>query len=290
MSKAKCEKAQNARAQQKTRGKSTAGLGVRVYLQPAFLICVAILAIAGSGMSIAVKSFGMYLKKEPLPLRKSLDLLDEKGLAFYEVVSKEQIPYKEVVEGLGTEDYIQWILTDTSEAADSSTRYCSLFVTYYDLPNVVVHVPEECYMGSGYQRLASESLTLNCQSLVDNRRFSVPARYLVFSDTDSNNWRSSKKFPVLYVFNVNGDYADSREDTRMILNKNIFGKHSYFCKVEWSFFNTRFDAAGKQHGAKSYPSKEQAAAASQKLLSIILPVLEREHWPNMRQVGTTAGD
>jgi len=30
-------------------------------------------------MSIAIKSFGIYLKKEPLSLRKSLDLLDEKA-------------------------------------------------------------------------------------------------------------------------------------------------------------------------------------------------------------------
>lgn len=50
---------------------------VRTYLRPAFLICAAVLAITASGMSIAIKSFGIYLKKEPLSLRKSLDLLDE---------------------------------------------------------------------------------------------------------------------------------------------------------------------------------------------------------------------
>ncbi len=273
----------------RSRGNLAPNCGMRVYLQPAFLLCVAILAIAGSGMSVAVRSFGVYLKKEPLPLRKSLDLLDEKGLPFYEVVSKEEISYEEVIKGLGTESYIQWILQDTREAADSRTRCCSLFVTYYDLPDVVVHVPEECYMGSGYQRLASDSLTLDCQSVADNRKFSVPARYLVFSDTDSDDWRSSTKFSVLYLFNVNGDYANSREDTRMILNKNIFGKYSYFCKVEWSFFNTKFDVAGKPHGGKSYPSKEQAVTASQKLLSVILPVLEQEHWPMMQQLAIRAG-
>jgi hypothetical protein len=277
------------REESRTCGKLAPKSGMRVYLQPAFLLCVAILAIAGSGMSIAVRSFGMYLKHEPLPLRKSLNLLDEEGLTFYKVVSKEEIAYEEVVKSLGTESYIQWILQDTREAADSRTRYCSLFITYYDLPDVVVHVPEECYMGGGYQRLASDSLTLDCQSVADNRKFSVPARYLVFSDTDSDDWRSSTKFSVLYLFNVNGDYANSREDTRMILNKNIFGKYSYFCKVEWSFFNARLNAAGEPHGGKSYPSKEQAVTASQKLLSVILPLLEREHWPIMRQPGARSG-
>ncbi len=63
----------------------------RVYLQPAFLICAAVLAIAGAGMSIAIKAFGMYLKKKPLPLKKSLDLLDDKQLGSYKVLAKGKI-------------------------------------------------------------------------------------------------------------------------------------------------------------------------------------------------------
>lgn len=285
--KAKYEVPEGTQSQQRTFTNPTAKSGMRVYLQPAFLICVAVLAIAGSGMSVAVRSFGVYLEKEPLPLRKSLDLLDEKDLAYYKVVSKEEIPYEEVVKGLGTEEYIQWILEDTLADTGSRTRYCSLFITYYELPDVVVHVPEECYMGSGFQRLTSETLTVDCQSVVDNRKFSVRSRYLVFADADSNQWRSDTKFPVLYLFNVNGRYADSREETRLILNKNIFGKYSYFCKVEWSFFYTTLAAAGQLSGVKSYPNKEQAVSASQKLLSVILPVLEREHWPVMQELGTS---
>jgi hypothetical protein len=56
------------------------------------------------------------------------------------------------------------------------------------------------------------------------------------------------------------------------LDKNLFGKHSYFSKVELKFFNTRF-------GTRIYPAKKEAIAASQKLLSTLLPVLEKEYWP-----------
>ena len=42
----------------------------KIYAQPAFLICIALLAIAGGGMSLAIKSFGVYLEKEPLPIKK----------------------------------------------------------------------------------------------------------------------------------------------------------------------------------------------------------------------------
>jgi hypothetical protein len=247
---------------------------VKHYMQPAFLICAAILAVAGSGMSIAIKKFGIYLKKEPLPLKKSLDLLDEKGLGPYKVVSKEKIENEEIVKSLGTEDYIQWVLEDSEAAADCAVRKCSLFITYYELPDRVPHVPEECYMGSGFQRLASDSVTFEINGIPgtpgDEK---IQGRYLIFASVNSSHWQSETKFTVLYLFNVNGHYRNSREGARVVLNRNIRGKYSYFSKVEWQFFNTKF-------GAKIYPSREEVVTASQKLLDVILPVLEREHWPD----------
>lgn len=100
---------------------------IKLYIQPAFLICVSVLAISSVGMPLLIKGLGGYLKKEPLPLKKSLDFLDENSLGSYKVLSKPKIAYDEVVESLGTEDYIQWILEDTQVPADSSVRKC-LFV------------------------------------------------------------------------------------------------------------------------------------------------------------------
>jgi len=244
----------------------------KTYFQSAFLICAAVLAIAASGMSIAIKSFGIYLKKEPLPLKKPLERLDEKGLGPYEVVSKNIIEGEEIIKSLGTRDYIQWILEDTEAGEDSAVRKCALFITYYELPDIVPHVPEECYMGSGFQRLASDNVTFNCRSTIDNHQFSIPGRYLVFAATSFKHWQSDTKFPVFYFFSVNGVYANSRDNTRLILNKSIFSKYAYFSKVEWKFFNTKL-------AETVYPSAEEAVAASQKLLSVILPILEKEHWP-----------
>ncbi len=241
---------------------------MRVYLQPAFLLCVMVLVIAVSSMSIAIKSFGVYLKKEPLPLKKSLELLDESTLAHYKVVlPKLKIENEEVLEALGTEDYIQWVMEDTEASAKNAVKTCMLFVTYYQLPDKVPHVPEECYAGGGYQRLASDSVNLE----IDNKssfKKAIRGKYLVFGGTKANLWRSSKKFPVLYLFRVNGEYAGSREEARIILNKNLFRKHSYFSKVEIVF----------NQGSVAV-SKEDAIMASEKLLAVILPVLEQEHWP-----------
>jgi hypothetical protein len=210
------------------------------------------------------------VKKEPMHLKKSLDLLDENALASYKVLSKLQISNQEVIESLGTQDYIQWILEDSDAAVDSPVRKCSLFITYYDLPDRVPHVPEECYSGVGHQRLASDSITIEINKQGKVKK--IPARYLVFASTNSNIWGADTKFPVFYLFNVNKVYANSRDEARFALNKNIFSRYSYFSKVEWKFFNTRF-------GQTIYPKKEEAIKATQKLLSVILPVLEEDHWP-----------
>jgi len=242
-----------------------------IYLQPAFLICAAVLALSGRGMSIAIERFGIYLKKEPLLLKKPLDLLDEKGLAPYRIVEKKKIENKEIIENLGTEDYIQWILEDTSESANNNVRCCLLFITYYLLPDRVPHEPEECFAGTGNQRLDTVSLTFKINQAGVEKK--IPAKHLVFASTNSNYMDSDTRFSVFYLFNVNNTYTNSREKTIIFLRKNIFGKHSYYSKVEWYFL----DPAS---GAKIYPKEEEAITASQRLLSVLLPVLEKEHWPD----------
>ena len=242
---------------------------IRVYAQPAFLICALILAVACIGMSMAMKKLGVILEKEPLPLRKSLDLLDEGGLAPYVVVPpKLKIENKDVLKSLGTDDYIQWVLEDAEEPAGSGVKRCLLFITYYELPDRVPHVPEECWTGGGYQRLGSEGVTLDISSRAGFEA-RVQAKYLVFGPKKASLWQNRQRIPNLYFFKVNGQYAGSREEARIALNKNLFGKSSYFCKVEVVF-----------NRGSAVPSKEAVVTASEKLLSVILPVLERGHWPD----------
>ena len=246
---------------------------IKNYTQPAFLLCVMVLITAGSGTSIVIKKFGVYLQKEHLPLRRSLEALDANGLAPYKIIKKSKIENEEVVKSLGTEDYIQWILEDTGAELDSDVRRCYLFVTYYGIADRVPHVPEECYTGGGSQQLASESTLFDIKRDSGNSLITeqIYGRHLVFSPQNSNLWQNDSRFSVLYLFNINNVYADSRESARVALNKNLFSKHSYFSKVEWNFMN-RFNS-------RSNPNKKKTIEASQKLLSVILPILENEHWP-----------
>lgn len=239
---------------------------MKTYLQPSFLICVALLGLSAAGMSIGIKKFGLYMEKEPLPLKKSLDLLDENGLGSFKVISKSKIDNKDVIDSLGTEEYIQWVIEDPAAAKDSPVRRCMLFITYYPIADKVPHVPEECYSGGGYQKQSSESVIFEMGP--DGANGKIAGRRLVFVNSQSTRLLRVNKFPVLYLFKVNGIYANSREQARVALNRNIFGKHSYFCKVELVF-----------NQSSSAPAKEESVRASAKLLNVILPILEKEHWP-----------
>ncbi len=242
----------------------------RAYLQPAFVICVAVLAVACAGMTVARQKLGLYLRKEPLPLKKPLDQLDEAALAPYQVVAKLKIENEEILKTLGTEDYIQWVLEDPCQPAGSPVRRVMLFITYYQLPDRVPHVPEECYTGGGYQRIDTEPVTLGVPSTGEAQ--AIPGRYLVFEGAADGLSSVSSRFPVLYLFRVNGEYAGSRDGARMALNRNIFSRQAYFCKVELIF-----------NQAVIAPRRAETVAAGERLLTVVLPLLGRDHWPDAMQ-------
>ncbi len=52
--------------------------------------------------------------------------------------------------------------------------------------------------------------------------------------------------------------------------ENLFRKHAYFCKIELVF-----------NQSPASPTQETATAAGEKLLTVLLPLLEQEHWPDL---------
>ena len=233
-------------------------------LQPAFVICVAVLATAGAGMSLLTRALGVYVKKEPLPLKKPLDVLDEQKLAPYRVLAKHAIENEKIVESLGTEDYIQWILEDPREPVAGAARKLLLFITYYDVPDRVPHVPEECYTGGGYDCLDQSQLAFEIGE-------GVPGRFLLFRAPSARLDPQAGQFPVVYLFRINDEYAGNRDDARLALNRGIFRRHSYFSKIELAF----------NQGTVA-PTQDEAVAASERLLNVLLPLLEQEHWPDSK--------
>jgi hypothetical protein len=136
-------------------------------------------------------------------------------------------------------------------------------------------VPEECFLGVGYRLEDSTGVTLDLSDGPAPAR-SVKARHLVFvRDRPGDGLAIDGQRTVMYFFRVNGQYANDRTEARQILMKNVFGKHSFFSKVEWSFLPS---------SGVSPPTLEQAVNAGEKLVSRLLPTLEKDHWPEWEKL------
>ena len=246
----------------------------QTFFQPAFVVCATLLAVSAATKSVVIQTLGIQLTKLPIPLKKPLDQMDAKKLTPYEVQDKQTITNRDILESLGTEQYLQWNLEDKNAPAGSPTRYCSLFITYYTgNPDMVPHVPDECYVGGGNNRLKGEALTVDVTWPGREKPVPIALQSVLFSRKEENVLPMENQFSVQYLFKANGEFCGSRTETRTVLGRNFLGKYSYFAKIEWQFY-------GSDYTGRIYPTQEQVLQSSQKLLSILLPVLEEDHWPD----------
>ncbi|MFI4911426.1 MAG: hypothetical protein ACIAQZ_07140 [Sedimentisphaeraceae bacterium JB056] len=235
----------------------------------AFIICVVILATSAIGKKAIINKLQIYLRKEPINLKNPLDSLDENRLGKYKVIKKTKIENNDIVEELGTTDYIIWELENTSLEDKDSTKYCSLFITYYTgINDRIPHVPEECYFGAGNRVKAMLDNSIEVE--YKNIKNDINYRQLVFTSKAEDIWGTGTEFSVCYLLKVNGKYAGNRTAARNIMASNLFGKYSYFSKFEWRF-----------HGKYNLPDQEKVANASKDLLETVLPILEEDHWPDI---------
>jgi hypothetical protein len=257
---------------------------IKYYLQKEFLICVLVLTVSAIAMPMVIDKLGVYLMKLPLPLQKPFEELDRSKLDGYEVVDERRIDNPDVLEALGTDEYLQWTLVDKEAESSDPSKYCGLFLTYYTgNPDKVPHVPDECYIGGGHQQLDKIDFELDVPVKWSDGReetVTIPVRCLVFGSREGG-LTGNISFRVFYFFKVNGKYAGNRNSTRAIMGANVASKYSYFSKVEWKFFNTRVMGSALSEW-------EQDVQASRKLMSELLVVLEEEHWADWEKANQQA--
>lgn len=249
--------------------------GMKSFYKPAFVVCVCVLLTAAIAKETVIRVFGVYMTKQPIALQHPLEEMDDAVLAPFELRNNNRIQNRDVLESLGTEEYSQWILEDSEAKPDSPTRYCSLFITYYTgNPDMVPHVPDECYVGGGNERDTGGMVTIDVPRSDGEQKLGF--QYVAFKSYDRQTMREGK-FSVQYFFHANGKYSVSRTSTRRILGSNWLSQYSYFCKVEWKFY-------GSDSFGLVYPDKEQTLDASKKLMERLLPELEKNHWPDWDKI------
>ncbi|MEE9293663.1 MAG: exosortase-associated EpsI family protein [Phycisphaerae bacterium] len=239
---------------------------VKSLWSPPFTISALILATCAVGLGPMTRYMRVVLAKEAIPLRSPLSRLDKSGLGPYGFVQAITLD-SALVNTLGTPEYIHWILEDSALHGQSSPlRYVNLFVTYYTgQPDPVPHVPDACYVGSGYITESAENTTVQVSTLGASGE--VPVRMLTFV---KSGIFGDDKMPVVYMFHCNGRFVATRQGVRSAVN-NPLDRHAYYSKVEVRF--------GWDGASPRVPTKAQAIAGTERLFSYLLPLLVEEHWP-----------
>ncbi|NOT00914.1 MAG: exosortase-associated EpsI family protein [Phycisphaerales bacterium] len=236
-----------------------------------FVAAVVLLLAVAAGVPLASRQLQLVLAKQPIELRIPLHQLDRSRLGPY--VFRDQIVLDDnIVDALGTRQYIYWRLEDTSYPPESPDprRFADLSVTYYTgQPDPVPHTPDTCLLGAGYTHNDVANLTMDVPALGEARR--VPIRVLTSVKSDL---RDREERTIVYTFHCNGRFACTREGVRLIVN-NLTDRYAYYSKVEISF--------GSDQCRPKYPPREQTVEAAEKLLTQALPVLVDTHWPDWNE-------
>ncbi|RME36519.1 MAG: exosortase-associated EpsI family protein [Planctomycetota bacterium] len=226
-----------------------------------FRVAVAMLALGAFLTGPVASWLRIKADKLPLPLKAPLSQLDESRLYPYRVVAR-QVLEPEIVEALGTDQYLYWTLEDTSVEPTDPLRYANLFVTYdTGGRNLVPHRPDVCFLGAGYEPAQPhENIRIDVGRLPDGES-RLPVRVCTFRKTALHD---HSKVSVVYTFHANGRFVNDPYRVRMIVNAPTC-THAYFSKAEVSF-----------PGA----TREQTVEGAKKLFRIVLPILLENHWPD----------
>ncbi|MCB9845625.1 MAG: exosortase-associated EpsI family protein [Phycisphaeraceae bacterium] len=127
------------------------GAGNRV----AFWVVCAALASAAIGLGVGVRAMGAYLRKEPVEPPRLLSEVPPES-ATWERRGTDVVEAPEILETLGTENYLTRTVVRKSLRPDGTPMVLQLHAAYYTgMVDTVPHVPERCFVGGGLQIGAS---------------------------------------------------------------------------------------------------------------------------------------
>jgi hypothetical protein len=256
-------------------GNAPQGL-LRSVFTPPFILAAAML-IGSALLAGPVASVLGYTRiKKRLELKAELHTLDESKLAPYvlykgRTADGKQILPPEVIDALGTEQYLSWLLEDTSVPPNDPLRNVQLDVTYYSGGHdLVPHTPDHCRRGAGYNPIRLDNIEIIVPGLgLDGDR--LPVRACTFGKTEVFK---RERVEVIYTFYCNGRFIATRDGVRLHLNDPSH-RHAFFSKVEVSFLGA---------------NRDQSIRGAEKLLARVLPVLIEDHWPDFEAAERTGAE
>lgn len=234
-----------------------------------------VLVASALGMQILATALGHYFRKSPVPLKKPLARMDHRALLpEYELhVQPPPALSDEVIETLGTRDFLQWVVVDRQRSRSDPLCVANVFISYYTgKPDQVPHVPEECMQAGGFRWNGQADTVSVAVSGLGPEPQKIPVRALQFEGGGPIGGLSAERprFDVFYFFISNWDFMTTRTEVR-IAQANLIEKYAYYAKIEVKF--TDYDRI------RSSADRAESIRALEPLLSKIIPMLMRDHIP-----------
>ena len=289
-------------------------LRFRSNVRSAYTAILSILVIGAFTIPIAISQLEIYLRKESVPLRRTLNTIDDDLGPWDRAIGKDGEPKPdsifgmEMIEGLGTDLYLDRLLAN-------GDRQINVHVAYYTgMIDDVPHVPERCWDANGMTQsmspqiydldLVIEGATVEDSPLnratgepyprvdVVNLGKPVPVHLpigdakMTVTQFDPDSKKPRFKQVGGYFFIANGRMAPSARDVRMMAF-DPSEKYAYYCKIQLSYLTTI------QSGDSDDAAVEEFLEIAEDLIPRLLPEVMNclPDWPSIEaQVETADAD
>lgn len=252
----------------------------------AFAAALGALVIGALSLHGVVTALGATIRKIPIEAKYKLPSIPE-VLPSWKSLGDDQQMTEEMVEELGTKNYISRTYIETNPPEGRQPLVLSLHCAYYTgMIDTVPHVADRCLVGAGWSivggakilplnldreagqwRLVEEASTpeqrvysarLGPDSKVPNTRINLPrnADELAIRVNAYAAPRSSTRMFAGYFFIANGGHCADANDVRLLAFR-LQDTYAYYLKVQIS--------------TTSVQTEEEYAAACGKLLGELLP-------------------
>lgn len=250
---------------------------------PAFLAAFVCLLVGAIGLQVAIARSQVVLRKLPIYAKDNLPLRTlPASVPGWERVGQDSVLSKEVLEELGTENYLSRVYTGQFEGRPV---FIELHAAYYTgMIDTVPHVPERCFVGGGmvqaggtrivpipldlerfsrdpfadpdrdgiiYTAIGQDFQSVRMPRAVE----SIKLRVTPFRDV-----RSGRKVHAGYFFLANGGWAVSANQVRDMAF-DLRNDYAYYAKVQFTSWD--------------FESAEDLARAAGAMLDELFPELMR---------------
>lgn len=259
------------------------------WASPRFYGCLLILLSSAASLQIAASLLDQHFRKDALPLKRPLATLDASKLApeyrLHHLIVERLDADRE--EAQGTKEYTMLLLVDQRKPKTDATAVAKINISYYTgKPDMVPHVPDECFSAVGFRLAADPTFQTASVTGVGAANDEITLRRLCFGprvpwrglESISRAGRDRNGPTVYYFFRCNGDYVATRDGVRL-LQANPFTRTAYYAKIEVTFYD---------YDLLRYASPAEGDAAIQPLLQKLVPVLLNDHFADWKPNAPTA--